>query len=250
MPGHRRQSRHRLPLALGILFAAQTSSANDLPLRFSINDSWAMPMVQIEADQAVTGILYDLQRRLAARVGRQAEMLVMPRLRVQQALDNGDIDVRCYVSPDWVNSGHYRYIWSLPFMTQRDLLVGRQAAARQPEQLQGERLGTVLGFTYPQLDRLFASGQITREDARTQEQVLLKLQAGRYPYAVSNELSLHWYNRQRPASQQLHALGEISNDPIACIVRDAPDVPTMALLRAMVQMKQAGEFEAILQRYR
>jgi polar amino acid transport system substrate-binding protein len=33
-------------------------------------------------------------------------------------------------------------------------------------------------------------------------------------------------------------------------VRDEPDVPTMALLRALVQMKQAGEFEQILARYR
>lgn len=235
---------------LGLLLTDRASLASERALRFSINDSWAMPMVQIETNQAVGGILFDLQQRLAIKVGRKAEMLVMPRLRVQQALENGDIDVRCYVSPNWLGSGHHRYIWSLPFMTQRDLLVGLQPAALQPEQFKGERLGTVLGFTYPQLDALFVNGQIKREDARTQEQVLLKLQAGRYAYAVTNELSLHWYNRQRPASQHLHVLGEISNDPIACIVRDAPDVPTMALLRAMVQMKQAGEFEAILQAYR
>ncbi len=235
----------RLLTVLSLLWVGPASLANERPLRFSINDSWAMPMIQIEAEQAVAGILFDLQRRLAAKVGRQAEMLVMPRLRVQQAVDNGDIDVRCYVSPHWINSGHYRYIWSLPFMTQRDLLVGRQAAHLQPEQLKNERLGTVLGFTYPQLDARFASGQLERDDARTQEQVLLKLRAGRYAYAISNELSLHWFNRQLPASQR-----ELSHDPIACIVRDAPDVPTMALLRAMVQMKQDGEFDAILQTYR
>ncbi|HBP5009141.1 TPA: transporter substrate-binding domain-containing protein [Pseudomonas aeruginosa] len=250
MPDLSKQATGRLLITISLLLTGSTCLANERALRFSINESWAMPMVQLEAGQAVGGILVDLHKRLAAKVGRQAEMLVLPRLRVQQALENGDIDVRCYVSPNWVNSGHYRYIWSLPFMTQRDLLVGRQATALQPEQLKGERLGTVLGFTYPQLDSLFASGQLEREDARTQEQVLLKLQAGRYPYAVSNELSLHWYNRQRPPSQHLHALGEISSDPIACIVRDAPDVPTMALLRAMVQMKQNGEFEAILQAYR
>ena len=48
----------------------------------------------------------------------------------------------------------------------------------------------------------------------------------------------------------VHYLSEVASDPIACIVRDAPDVPTMALLRAMVQMKQAGEFDEILARYR
>ena len=233
-----------------LLVLSGHACAAERALRFSINDSWAMPMVHIEDGIAVSGILVDLQRRMAAKVGRQAELLVMPRLRVQQALEAGEIDVRCHVSPNWVNSGHYRYIWSLPYMTQRDLLVGSQAATLQPEQLLNERLGTVLGFTYLRIDPLFASGQVQREDARTQEQVLLKLSAKRYRYAISNDLTLHWFNRTRRAEEKLHELSEIASDPIACIVRDAPDVPTMALLRAMVQMKQAGEFDAILARYR
>lgn len=236
--------------ALLLLALSHPACAEERALRFSINDSWAMPMVHIENGQAVAGILVDLQQRLAAKVGRKAELLVMPRLRVQHALDVGEIDVRCYVSPNWDNSGHYRYIWSLPFMSQRDVLVGTHAANLQAEQLQGERLGTVLGFAYPRLEPLFASGQLQREDARTQDLALLKLSAHRYRYAISNELSLHWFNRQQPTGQKLHILSEIASDPIACIIRDAPDVPTAALLRAMVQMKQAGEFDELLARYR
>jgi polar amino acid transport system substrate-binding protein len=239
-----------LLLLLGLLLGRPATGAEERPLRFSINDSWSMPMVQIEAGQAVGGILFDLQQALAARIGRRAEMLVLPRLRVQQALDDGDIDVRCYVSPTWLGGVSDGYIWSLPFMTQRDLLVGRQAGSIHPEQLRGERVGTVLGFSYPQLEPLFASGQLHRDDARTQEQVLLKLAAGRYDYAISNELSLHWFNRQHPSDKALQAQAEISREPVACIVRDAPDVPTTAILRAMAQMRQADEFEAILQRYR
>jgi polar amino acid transport system substrate-binding protein len=108
----------------------------------------------------------------------------------------------------------------------------------------------VRGFAYSRFEPLFASGQIQRDDARTQDQVLLKLGAKRYRYAISNELSLHWYNRQQPAEHKLHILSEVASDPIACIVREAADVPTMALLRAMVQMKQDGEFDAMLARYR
>jgi polar amino acid transport system substrate-binding protein len=240
----------KLALALLLLAISPVTFADERPIRYAIIDSWTMPMVRIEHGQAVAGILVDLQQRMAAKIGRKAELLVMPRPRVQQALEIGDIDVRCYVNPSWINSGHYHYIWSLPFMTQRDLLLGNYAETLQPEQLHNERLGTVLGFIYPPLDPLFASGQIQRDDARTQDQVLLKLGAKRYRYAMSNELSLHWFNRQQPPEQRLHILSEVASDPIACIVRDAPDVPTMALLRAMVQMKQAGEFDALLARYR
>ncbi len=82
-------------------------------------------MIHIEHGQATGGILYDLQQRLAEKVGRRAEMLVGPRLRIQQMLVRGEIDVRCYVNPAWLNESHHQYIWSVPFMVQRDLLVGR-----------------------------------------------------------------------------------------------------------------------------
>ena len=187
--------------ALLLLALSGASLAAERALRFSIIDSWSMPMVRIENGQAVEGILFDLQQRMAAKVGRKADMLVMPSLRVEHAMASGEIDVRCYVSPNWINADHYRFIWSLPFMTQRDLLLGNHAEQLQPEALHNERLGTVLGFTYPRLDPLFNSGQIQREDARTQDQVLHKLSARRYRFAISNELSLNWFNRQLPPEQ-------------------------------------------------
>ncbi|MFI8581806.1 substrate-binding periplasmic protein [Ectopseudomonas khazarica] len=236
-----------LLLAVGVAAFAQEQR----PLRFAVTESWAMPMMQIVDGQATTGILYDLQMRLAQKVGRTAELLVMPRLRVQRTLVRGEIDVRCYVNPSWLQESHHQYIWSLPFMVQHDLIVGRSAEPDFAlEKLSGQRLGTVLGFSYPSLQALFDSARIHREDARTQALALEKLEAGRYRYALSNSLSLAWFNRHRSKAEQLHVLGEISSDLVSCIVRDEPDVPTQALLRALVQMKQDGEFEAILARYR
>jgi polar amino acid transport system substrate-binding protein len=237
-----------LPLAL--LLLSTGALATERPLRFPVIESWGMPMIRYEQGQATGGILYDLQMRLAHKVGRRAELLVMPRLRVQQMLVHGEIDVRCYVNPAWLQESHHQYIWSLPFMVQRDLIVTRAAEQALPERPDGELLGTVLGFSYPRLEPLFASGQLQRDDARTQELVLEKLEARRYRYAVSNQMTLDWYNSRQPAPRQLKAIEEVASDLVACIVRDEPDVPTQQLLRAMVQMKQDGEFDAILARYR
>jgi polar amino acid transport system substrate-binding protein len=236
--------------SLALILLSLGTSAEERPLRFSVSESWAMPMIHIEHGQATGGVLYDLQQRLAEKVGRRAEMLVRPRLRIQQMLERGEIDVRCYVNPAWLSESHHQYIWSVPFMVQRDLLVGRSQQQVQLSRMQGETIGTVLGFTYPELDPLFASGQLQRDDARTQELALAKLRARRYDYAISNELTLQWFNRQQPAGHKLQPLQEVAADLVACIVRDEPDVPTMALLRALVQMKQAGEFKTILSRYR
>lgn len=239
-----------LPLIM-LISLAFPLAAQERPLRFSITESWGMPMILIENGQATGGILYDLQTRLAQKVGRRAEMLVMPRLRVQSMMLRGDLDVRCNTNPKWMQTAYHQYIWSVPFMQQRDLIVGpANAPARDLAQLHGERLGTVLGFRYPSLDALLDEGLLVRDDGRTQEMVLEKLQAGRYRYAVSSQLALDWYNRSLPPRQRLREVAEIASDPLSCVVRDAPDVPTQQLLRALVQMKQDGEFDAILARYR
>jgi polar amino acid transport system substrate-binding protein len=235
-------------LLLSLLLCSASLSAEPRPLRFPISESWAMPMVEIDEGRPTRGILYDLQLRLAQKVGRRAEMQVMPRLRVQQMLVRGEIDVRCYVNPAWLEESHHQYIWSVPFMVQRDLLVGRPGDRLAP--LPGETIGTVLGFSYPQLQSDFNAGQLVREDARTQELALAKLVAERYRFTVSNELALQWFNRQQPANRKLQVVREIASDIVACIVRDEPDVPTMQLLRALVQMSNDGEFDAILARYR
>ncbi|SEP59993.1 polar amino acid transport system substrate-binding protein [Pseudomonas cuatrocienegasensis] len=233
-----------------LLLVGKATADEQRPLRFSVSDSWAMPMMQIVEGQATAGILYDLQLRLAQKVGRQAELLVLPRLRVQQMLVRGEIDVRCYVNPAWLTESHHQYIWSVPFMVQHDLLVAHQPVAVEPTQLHGETIGTVLGFTYPTLEALFSSGQLRREDARSQELVLEKLKAGRQRYGISNSMTLAWFNRHQSPTQQLYPVKALASDLVACIVRDEPDVPTMRLLRALVQMSQDGEFEEILARYR
>lgn len=237
-------------LPFAFLLICAYSAAEERPLRFSIIESWAMPLVKVENGEAVGGIIYDLQTRLAQKVGRQAEMMVLPRKRVQQMLVKGEIDVRCYVNPNWLTESHHQYIWSVPFMVQRDMLVARTSRKMTLDNLHGELVGTVLGYVYPQLEPKFSSNDLRRDDARTQEIALLKLDAGRNNYAVSNELTLVWFNSGRTAEHKLVPLEELSSDLASCIVRDEPDVPTMALLRAMVQMSNDGEFEKILARYR
>ncbi|MDG9931258.1 MULTISPECIES: transporter substrate-binding domain-containing protein [unclassified Pseudomonas] len=238
----------RLLLALPLLLCAG-AFAEQRPIRFAVTESSTMPLMRYEQGRAAGGILFDLQTRLAQKLQRRAELLVLPRMRVQQMMARGEIDVRCYVSPDWVEGAHHQYVWSVPFIQQRDLIVGR-AEETEPPGRDGETIGTVLGFAYPRLQPLFADGSLRRDDARTQELALEKLDAGRYRYAVSNQLALDWHNRQRPPERRLKVFGEIASDPMACMVRDEGDVPTMQLLRALVRMKQDGEFETILDRYR
>jgi len=225
--------------------------ASEPPLRFAIAQSWSMPLVQIENGEAQGGILYDMMISLARQVGSPAEFYVIPRKRLQAAMENGHIDVRCYASQSWLPNLSGDYIWSVPVLEQRDILVA-QASDDAPvdlSKLHDERIGTVLGFLYPALEKSFASGALLRDDARNQQQVLEKLLAHRYRYAASNALSVNWLNHQLPADKQLHEVAEIQNLQLGCYVRDDPALPVQRVLRTLLRMKISGEIDDLVRRY-
>lgn len=238
--------------AVGALLGISLSvTAAETPLRFAMPDSWAMPMVQYERGRPTQGILYDIMLSLATQVGVPAQFHVLPRTRVQSAMEHGEIDVRCYAAQSWLPNQSGDYIWSLPLLFQRDLLVSRQGSPTSVEAktLPRQSIGTVLGYTYPTLQPLFDSGQLQREDARNQEQVLEKLLAGRYHYAVSNQWTLDWLNQRLPAEQKLQGVAVLQEQQVGCYVRNAPNVPVQRILRTLLRMKMSGEIDDIIRLY-
>ncbi|MFY0728142.1 substrate-binding periplasmic protein [Pseudomonas sp. NFX15] len=239
-------------LALGaLLLISLDSVAAPAPLRFVITDSWTMPMVQLERGKPVQGILYDVMLSLATQVGVPAEFHVLPRGRVQNAMEHGEVDVRCYAAQSWLPHQSGDYIWSIPIFTQPDLLITRheRPATVNPEELTHQSIGTVLGYSYPTLQPLFDTDQLHRDDARNQEQVLEKILAGRNRYAVSNQWSLDWFNQRLLPEQQLLSVALLQEQHVGCYVRNDPQVPVQRILRTLLRMKMSGEIEDIIRLY-
>jgi polar amino acid transport system substrate-binding protein len=233
---------------LGISLNAMAAQA---PLRFAVPDSWAMPMVQLQDGRPTQGILHDILLSLATQVGAPAHFIVLPRARIQSAMEHGDIDVRCYAAQSWLPNQSGDYIWSVPLWFQRDLLVSRQdqSARIDPAHLPRQAIGTVNGYSYPTLQPLFNADQLQREDARNQEQVLEKLLAGRYRYAVSNQWTLDWINQRLLPEQQLRGVAVLQEQDIGCYVRNDPKVPVQRILRTLLRMKMSGEIDDIIRLY-
>ena len=238
-------------LCLLLLARAASASVAPPPLRFSVAESWSMPLVLIEDHKPVSGILFDIMQSLARHVGREAEFVVLPRLRVQTALGHGEVDIRCYAAQAWVPDISGDYLWSLPILFQRDMLIAsaQTAAGPYPNQFDNETIGTVLGYNYPALTHLFATHQLVREDARSEEHALRKLIAGRYNYAAASERVLSWINRELPADQRLKPIALISEQAAGCIVRNDPALPVQQILRTLVRMRVSGEIDRIIERY-
>ncbi|MGN8260358.1 substrate-binding periplasmic protein [Pseudomonas sp. SMSB3] len=238
-------------LLTALMLYCTWAQAEQPVLRFSVAESWSMPLVRVVDDQPVEGLLFDLMQALAREAEVRPQYHVLARLRLQQAMDDGDIDVRCYVSTRWFNDRPGNFVWSIPLIAQRDVLVGRPGDT-QPvvaAQLPTQAIGTVLGYAYDTLEPLFDQGRLLREDSRSQQLALQKLQAGRYQHAVSNELSLRWFNQQVPPGQRLTQQAVLEEQALGCLVRNDPAVPTQRLLRALVRMKESGQIDRIVQRY-
>ncbi|KHK65983.1 MULTISPECIES: substrate-binding periplasmic protein [Pseudomonas] len=239
-------------LAMGALLLLGTGCfADEAPLRFAIADGWAMPMVQIDRDRPTQGILPDIMTSLATQVGMPAQFHILARARLDSAMEHGEIDLRCYVSPDWVKDKGGDYLWSVPLFFQRDVLVGSASAPARitPRALTQQSIGTVLSYSYPTLQPLFDSGHLRRDDARSQDQVLAKLLAGRYRYAVSNQWALDWFNQRHSADRQLHEVAVLQEQRLSCYVRNDPKIPAQRILRTLLNMKMSGEIDAIIQLY-
>ncbi|WP_095051989.1 ABC transporter substrate-binding protein [Pseudomonas sp. Irchel s3b2] len=237
--------------ALGALLLISLSvAATEAPLRFVVSDSWAMPMVQIERGRPTQGILHDMMISLATQVGVPAEFHILPRARVQNAMEHGEVDVRCYISKSWLPNQSGDYIWSAPLLVQRDLLIGRRVSPSiDPADLPHQSIGTVRGYSYPTLQPLFDADRLHRDDARNQEQVLEKLLAGRYQYAVSNQWTLDWFNQRLLPDQQLQSVALVHEQSVGCYMRNDPKLPVQRILRTLQQMKTSGEIDDIIRLY-
>ncbi|MDZ5436756.1 transporter substrate-binding domain-containing protein [Pseudomonas fluorescens] len=240
----------RLALVALLSFSLNGVAAQ-APLRFVVPDSWAMPMVQLEHGRPTQGILYDVMLSLATQVGVPAQFHVLPRGRVQSAMEHGEVDVRCYAAQSWLPNPSGDYLWSIPLFTQPDLLISRPApqTSVKPQNLPRQSIGTVLGYSYPTLQPLFDANQLQRDDARNQEQVLEKLHAGRNRYAVSNQWTLDWFNQRLLPGRQLQSVAVLQKQSVGCYVRNDPKVPVQRILRTLVRMKMSGEIDDIIRLY-
>ena len=241
----------RWVLSLLMLYLGHLQAEELPPLRFAVADSWTMPLVRLENHQPAEGIMFDLMNNLAARVQHRPVFHVMPRLRLQAAMERGSVDVRCFVMPSWSDGQSGNFSWSPPLFQQRDWLVARaqEPAPKRLTDVPSEVIGTVLGFNYPALQGQFDSGHFKRDDARNQLQVLQKLQAGRYRFAVSSQWSLDWFNRSLPEAQRLKPVALLEEQALSCYVRNDPALPTHDILRALESMKKAGEIERMVKRH-
>ncbi len=239
-----------LALVVGLSLAQPPLAAQTL--RYSAVSSWNMPYGRFDGEQLVEGIMYDLAMAIEKQVQIPVTFVVLPRKRVDGAALSGDIDLRCYMTPQWTEMPD-QYVWSGKLFEVTDVIFGSESMA-SPVKVDaipsGSIVSTVLGYGYPALDAYFASGQLKREDVVDQEKVNLKMTAGRTPYAVSETMALNWYQRLTPKHRHSDWRLVISRHDFQCGIPKKGNIAAARILKAFEAMKKSGQMEDILRKYR
>lgn len=165
-----------------------------------VDTSTEMPLADISHGQLRGGIHRDLAQALARKLNRRLEVQVLPRKRIAQALGAGQGDLLCLYLPEWLPG---RFQWTQPFFPQTELLVTALAAA-QPQrlaELAGQPIGTVLGFSYPELEAAMGA-RFRRSDVSSNVINLRKLAAGRIPHVATIKT---FYDYQLRKGERLNA---------------------------------------------
>lgn len=130
------------------------------------------------------GLTYDLAEYLGKKTGNKFEVKVMPRARVDQAVQAADFkDAVLWVFPVWFkDKDKATYLWTDAIFQDENIIVSTLAKKvdyTAPDSLKGLSFGGVLGHNYAGIDDLVKAGTINRSDANNEETNLKKVASGR-----------------------------------------------------------------------
>jgi polar amino acid transport system substrate-binding protein len=235
----------RFALSAMLLFPLPPQAAELVVL---VDTATEMPMARFERYRLVAGMHKDIGVALAAHLGRTPRFVALPRKRVVTALAAGQADVLCGYVPEWL-PGPFR--WSTPFMPIVEVLVSNLDAKRPASvaELAGQPIGTVLGWSHPELEQLLGK-DFVREDGPNTEANLRKLAAGRVQHAVTGKSFLEYHQRRGHMVLKIHPPLVVKSWVGQCAISPHSAIGTEDLNRALAAMSRDGTMAAVLARYR
>jgi ABC-type amino acid transport substrate-binding protein len=180
---------------------------------------------------------------LARQLGRKVEYVKLPRNRIMAALESGDGDILCSYLPEWLPGD---VDWTQAFIPISEVVVSspRVKAPATVEDLRGKRLGTVLGFRYPELEKTLGQDYI-RDDAPSSALSVRKWLAGRFDYMVvpRTVLDKQVSAGRMPAGYHVMTVYEVKT---MCAVSRKSKISAADFNSAIDALDKAGELPKIL----
>jgi polar amino acid transport system substrate-binding protein len=231
--------------ALMLAISCATAAPRELVLLAPSNHT--MPFADYQDGELKGGIMKDIGEALAHRLGYTARFLLVPGKRSAIALTQGEADGLCFVKPGWIDGD---FNWTRPAIPAAGVVAANTSApvVHSLEALANERVGTVLGYRYPEVEALLGD-KFRRDDAPSLLHTLNKLVAARSRYAIVDQMTTEYFMRRLP-NAPLRIDHVVSKFKARCAFSLTSKVNFSDVDKAIGGMADDGTIEAILARYR
>lgn len=240
-------------MKLGIILLSLVLSI--LPARaadivFGVSTGSAMPMTGFRHDVLTTGLLKDFGDALARELHLAPRYITLPRKRVEEALANRRVDLLCDLRPEWLDEK--RWQWSDTVFTNHQIVASRADTAplTRLAALNTERVGTILGYRYPEVEAVLGD-RFQRDEAASDDVNLTKLLSGRFDYLLANSLYYDYQRKVHPERERLHRnYFKLSEFDTYCALPPDGRVQLAQVNRAIAMLRKRGDMQAIMDHYR
>lgn len=230
-------------------------AADNPPLRILINSKLAEPYYFRDSSNPrqlpTRGIMIDIQAEIARKLNRPAQWIQLPRAQLENAILTGKADLQCFISKQWENRPQ-DYYWSEIILTVKSQLItlSKDDGALDLAKLNKRRIGTIVQYHYPELDKYFGVGKWQRDDADSDWLNLNKLLQGRIDAMEISDWSLqYWRKNKVELKASKFASATLSTEELRCLI--APRDPSLLLTLNDVisELKKSQRINAIISAY-
>ncbi len=236
------------------LFAVPVLSqaASDPVLKVAHTSGTGYPLVTLDGNRVNGGLLRDLGELIALRLGTRAQHVLMPRGRMEKAIEVGEAHIVCYSSPGWSSGavGNWtRHV--LPQIERAVTLAENAPPQKTPDDFIGKRMAVMTGYHFAPIQPLFERGETQRVNDTKVENLFQRVKHGQADALIASEAEIEGYFKQRPKERARYAIGRLPFTVVQtqCLVSPRSPWSVAAINTALAEMEQAGEIERLARRY-
>lgn len=220
-----------------------------LVVNYSPSDN--APYVLLTQAPVESGIIVELMQEFARRADVEVVFQLTPRKRLEYSLEMGRIHIVVTSNPKWLEQPD-NVDWAIPLFDEKNVLVIRRGSPdiADIEDLKGLRVGTILGYAYPEIDLLFEQGDSFRSDSVEMLHNLTKLRAGRLDAVITSDIQGAWLIKQNGFKSEL-VFGSylVSEQKLIPAVSRLSPVPLETINRVFQSMLDDGFVAKLLLKY-
>ncbi len=209
------------------------------------------PFALIEGDRLVGGIIKDVAEEIANELNIIVSYVKVPRKRQENYLSKGIVHANLVSNPQWLKKRELLN-WSEPLFFDQDVLVFQQSKAKSKlSEVANMTVGTIRGYTYPNIEKYFARGDMLRSDVGNIELNFIRLEKGWIDTFVGSNLLIQ-NSLKNMAHPELFEVSPFSISEHGIYAALSPNSPVSIAQfnQVLIRLKKHGVIDAILNKYK